>query len=101
MNGLIIFRFSLSVFGVVIVAGLQNCCPCPYFGKVQRVSTSTNSRRIFALIEPLAQLERSLEITTDQGDDIHWAGNNERHEAIHLNFLGLTKIVRIDKHKHK
>ena len=96
MNGLIIFSFSLSVYGVIIVAGLQNCCPCSYFGKVERVSTSINSRRIFTLIEPLTQLERKLEITTDQGDDIHWAGNNKRHEANHLNFLGLTKIVRID-----
>ena len=32
-----IFYFSLSVLGDAIVAGLQNFCLCPYFGKIGRV----------------------------------------------------------------
>ena len=47
------------------------------------------------------QLGRDLKATTDQRDDNHWAGDNKKHQIIHLIFLGFTKIVRIEKYKHK
>ena len=101
LNGLIIFRFSLFGLGVAIVAELQNCCPCPYFRKVWRVWPSVNPHTIFPPAEPFTRIWRILEVTTDQGDDNHWAGVNERHQTIYLNFLDLTKIVLIGKHKQQ
>ena len=101
LNGLIIFRFSLFGLGVAIVAELQNCCPCPYFRKVWRVWPSVNPHTIFPPTEPFTRIWRILEVTTDQGDDNHWAGVNERHQTIYLNFLDLTKIVLIGKHKQQ
>ena len=65
---------------------------------------SLNQRQphtIFLFIEPLMQLGRDLEATTDQRDDNHWAGDNKKHQIIHLIFLGFPKIVRIEKYKHK
>ena len=53
---------------------------------------SQNFHTHWALDAALEKVRDNL----DQGDDIHWAGNNKRYEANHLNFLGLTKIVRIE-----
>ena len=56
MNGLIIFRFSLSVLRFVILGELQNWCPFPNFGKYRDFKPVSILSQFFCSLIPWRSL---------------------------------------------